>query len=278
MFKGFWLDNKQFLLLVGVGLGVFLLADWFIGDFVTKANLTEKKCDTLSKDVKILHKDLSMDSHFMEKDKFEAYQGHEKELAKALCMPPGEQLDLKSGQLSIKFDQAISDTWAGLRQQASKAGILLPATLTKDDFGVQQDDDAGRYQEHYSYLSIVERSIGLLIKAGAKEIGTPIEILDTQRLGVKDNDSSECVYQVVSIPVTLSFGSLQNVLDKTQDEAGPYLQVRLRGLDAKGATNEEDRALQGDLEFVGFRLEERQEAASSAGPGKSGGRRRRRIR
>lgn len=266
MFKGFWLENKKFLLKVGGGLLVFLIAFWGIGDSPLEILGKNKKCDVLRQEIKLLHGSLARDSHYMAEDKFVAYQEREKELAKALCLPPGEEIEGESGQLSIRFDQKITNTWDGLRQEASKAGIRLPAALNKDDFGVQQDDNRSQYQVHYSYLSIVKRAISLLVNAGVNEIGIPTLELDEEPLLVKDNDNDgdiriECIYQLVSIPVTLSFGSLQKVLDKAQDTAGtagPYLQVRLRDLDAKGSANEEERALQGDIEFVGFRLDERE--------------------
>ena len=280
MFKGFWLDNKQFLLMVGLGLGVFLLADLLlINGMVDNAQGTEKDCDKLRIKVQRLHAGLAMDSHFIAKEKFDAYESHEEELAKVLALPPEVEVEGKSGELSIKFDQAIAKRWDRLRPQASKAGIVLPAPLSRDeDFGVDQNDDAARYQEHYSYLNIVERSLGLLINAGVNDIGTPIEIGPTERLEVKDNNLIECVYQVVSIPVTLSFASLQNILDKAQDSTGPYLQVRLRGLDAKGSANEEERVLQGSIEFVGFRLAERQDPEGTTGSARPGSRRRRQRR
>jgi len=277
MFKGFWLDNKQFLLMLGLGLGVFLLVNWLlIGKMLTTAGLTDAKCDTLRTRVQGLHADLAMDSHFVAKEKFDAYQDHEKKLATALCLPATLAVEGKSGELSIKFDQAIQKTWAALRQEANKAGIILPAALTRDeDFGVDQDDGAARYQEHYSYLSMVEKSLGLLINAGVNEIGTPIEIEPPERLDVNDNESTVCVYQRVSIPVTLSFASLQNVLDKAQEPAEPHLQVMLKNLDAKGSANEEERVLQGVIDFVGFRLAEKQQDDRPAGGGRPSGRRRR---
>ena len=83
MFKGFWLDNKQFLLMVGLGLGVFLLADLLlVNGMVDNAQGTEKDCDKLRIKVQRLHAGLAMDSHFIAKEKFDAYESHEKELAK----------------------------------------------------------------------------------------------------------------------------------------------------------------------------------------------------
>lgn len=277
MLKGFWIDNKQFLLVVGGCLFVFLIADGCIGSWLGKTEKLRDKRDQLRLDVVVLHDDLARDSHHMEKAKSEAYQEHEKELAGALCLPETEQVEGESSQLPIRFDQAISNTWAGLRQEANQAGLLLPRPLTKDDFGVHQDDKLARYQEHYSYLAIVNRAMGILIKAGVKEIRSP-EILPPVLLGVKDNDTKECLYRGISIPVTLSFASLQKVFDGVQDTSGPFLQVRLRGLDAKGAPNEEERSLQGDIEFVGFRLDERRVSMGSEGgrARRSGSRRRRR--
>ena len=92
---------------------------------------------------------------------------------------------------------------------------------------------------------------------------------------MNDNESTVCVYQRVSIPVTLSFASLQNVLDKAQEPAEPHLQVMLKNLDAKGSANEEERVLQGVIDFVGFRLAEKQQDDRPAGGGRPSGRRRR---
>jgi hypothetical protein len=78
--------------------------------------------------------------------------------------------------------------------------------------------------------------------------------------------------------VTTSFESLQKVFELVQS-GEPLLQVRLRSLGARGSTNEEERALEGEIEFIGFRLEEGAAAEESAGPGRrSTGRNRRRRR
>ena len=53
-----------------------------------------------------------------------------------------------------------------------------------------------------------------------------------------------------------------------------FLQVRLRSLRAKGSANEEDRSLEGEIEFIGFRLEEGAVIADGPRTGRPGRNRR----
>ena len=115
------------------------------------------------------------------------------------------------------------------------------------------------------------------MKSGVSEIETP-EPYEPDRLPVKDNDSVQCLYRAVSIGVTTSFESLQQVFEQVQS-GEPFLQVRLRSLGAKGSRNEEERTLDGEIEFIGFRLEEGAAVEEGAGSGRrSTGRNRRRRR
>ena len=78
--------------------------------------------------------------------------------------------------------------------------------------------------------------------------------------------------------MTTSFESLQKVFEQVQS-GEPFLQVRLRSLGAKGSRNEEERTLEGEIEFIGFRLEEGTAVEEGAGSGRrSTGRNRRRRR
>ena len=276
MLKDFWEENKRFLLLVGGGLLVFLIADHYIGNYIGGTENIRKKSQKRRQDVVLLHKGLK-NGWYEEKRKVQACKDHEAGLKDKLCLPEPAALDGENSQLQIKFDKAISDTWEGVRQEANRAGIRLPAPLTARDFNVEQDDTVAQYQEHYSDLAIVERALEVLVKSGVSEIETP-EPYEPDRLPVKDNDSVKCLYRAVSIGVTTSFESLQKVFEQVQS-GEPFLQVRLRSLGAKGSTNEEERALEGEIEFIGFRLEEGAAAEESAGPGRrSTGRNRRRRR
>ncbi len=254
MFKGFWLENKEFLLLAGGGLLVFFVVNnYFIESYVGGAESIRKESQKKHQAVVLLHKGLK-NGWIEEKLKVKAFQEHELELKKKLCLADPEPLEGESSQLQIRFDKEIVDTWEAVRQEASREGIRMPATLTARDFNVDQDDGVAEYQEHYSDLSIVERALQVLVKAGVSEILTP-EPYESDRLPVKGNESFQCLYRAVSIGVTTSFESLQKVFEQVQ--AGElFLQVRLRNLRAKGSANEEDRLLEGEIEFIAFRIEE----------------------
>lgn len=274
MLKGFWEENKWFLVIVGCGAAVFLVANTLIRTFFDDAEDDRKTSQRLRQEVVLLHKGLK-NGWYEEKRKVEACKDHEVELRKKLCLPEPAELTGESSQLQIKFDKAISDTWEGVRQEANRAGISLPAPLTARDFNVEQDDTVAQYQEHYSDLAIVKRALEVLVKSGVSEIETP-EPYEPDRLPVKGNDSVRCLYRAVSIGVTTSFESLQKVFENVQS-GELFLQVRLRGLGAKGTTNQEERSLEGEIEFIGFRLEEGP-AAEEGGrdSGRSGRNRRRR--
>ena len=272
MLKGFWLENKEFLLLAGGGLLVFFVVNnYFIESYVGGAESIRKESQKKHQAVVLLHKGLKND-WIEEKLKVKAFQEHELELKKKLCLAEAEPLEGESSQLQIRFDKKISDTWEGVRQDANRAGIRLPAALTARDFNVDQDDGVAEYQEHYSDLSIVERALQVLVKAGVSEILTP-EPYESDRLPVKGNESFQCLYRAVSIGVTTSFESLQKVFEQVQ--AGElFLQVRLRNLRAKGSANEEDRSLEGEIEFIGFRIEEGAVIPDGPRAGRSGRNRR----
>lgn len=273
MFKVFWEENKKFLLLAGGGLLVFLIADHYIVDFADGVESTHKKIQMRYDDVVDKHLGLK-NGWYEESRKVEAYKEHEVELKKKLCLPDPVSLEGESSQLQIKFDKAIADTWEGVRQEANRAGISLPPELTARDFNVEQDSGIARYQEHYADLAIVERALQVLVKAGVSEIQTP-EPYESELRRVKDNDESiQCLYRAVAIGVTTSFESLQKVLAQVQ-EAEPYLQVRLKSLRPKGSANQEDRSLVGEIEFVGFRLEEGIVAETSSRKQRKRGRRNR---
>ena len=187
MLKGFWLENKQFLLLVGGGLLVFLIVDYYIESYIGGSESIRKKSQQKRQDVVLLHKGLK-NGWIEEQLKVEACQEHELKLKEKLCLAESESLEGESSQLQIRFDKKIADTWEGIRQEANRAGIRLPAALTARDFNVDQDDGVAEYQEHYSDLSIVERALQVLVKAGVSEILTP-EPYESDRLPVKGNES-----------------------------------------------------------------------------------------
>ncbi len=272
MLKGFWLENKQFLLLVGGGLLVFFVVNnYFIEPYIGGAESIRKESQKKHQAVVLLHKGLK-NGWIEEKLKVKAFQEHELELKKKLCLADPEPLEGESSQLQIRFDKKIAGTWEGVRQEAQRAGIRPPAALTARDFNVDQDDGAAEYQEHYSDLSIVERALEVLVKAGVSEILTP-EPYESDRLPVKGNESFQCLYRAVSIGVTTSFESLQKVFEQVQS-GELFLQVRLRNLRAKGSANEEDRLLEGEIEFIGFRIEEGAVIADGPRTGRSGRNRR----
>ena len=267
MLKGFWLENKRFLLLVGGGMLVFLIAYNSIVTYIGDAEKIRRTAFEKRRSVVKKHKKLK-NGWVEEKLKVKACQEHELVLKKKLCVGDAEVDEGESNQLQIRFDKKISDTWEGIRQEANRAGIRLPTELTARDFNVDQDDGVAEYQEHYSDLSIVERALQVLVKAGVSEIMTP-EPYESDRLPVKDNDSFQCLYRAVSIGVTTSFESLQKIFEQVQT-GQPFLQVRLRSLRAKGSTNEEDRFLEGEIEFIGFRIEEGAVAVDDSRAGRPG--------
>ena len=139
MLKNFWEENKRFLLLVGGGLLVFLIADHYIGNYIGGTENIRKKSQKRRQDVVLLHKGLK-NGWYEEKRKVQACKDHEAGLKDKLCLPEPAALEGESSQLQIKFDKAISDTWEGVRQEANRAGIRLPAPLTARDINVEQDD------------------------------------------------------------------------------------------------------------------------------------------
>ena len=126
MLKDFWEENKRFLLLGGGGVLVFLLAEHYIGNYIGGTENIRKKSQKRRQDVVLLHKGLK-NGWYEEKRKGQACKDHEAGLKDKLCLPEPAALDGENSQLQIKFDKAIEDTWEGVRQEANRAGIQLPA-------------------------------------------------------------------------------------------------------------------------------------------------------
>ena len=83
MFKGFWLENKEFLLLAGGGLLVFFVVNnYFIESYVGGAESIRKESQKKHQAVVLLHKGLK-NGWIEEKLKVKAFQEHELELKKS---------------------------------------------------------------------------------------------------------------------------------------------------------------------------------------------------
>ena len=86
MLKNFWEENKRFLLLVGGGLLVFLIADHYIGNYIGGTENIRKKSQKRRQDVVLLHKGLK-NGWYEEKRKVQACKDHEAGLKDKLCLP-----------------------------------------------------------------------------------------------------------------------------------------------------------------------------------------------
>ncbi len=282
-FKNLWLDNKEFLMKSGVGVVAFSLLYFFISGWDAEAHDKISKARTLQQRVVQLHRDLR-DSYWLEQGKVEAYEAHEAALRKRLCLPDAQEVgdDADLNTLQIRFQKALADAWARVRQDANRVGIALPEQIDVADFGIDEEAGIDAYRAYYSYLSVIRRVLQVLVAAEVAEFGTP-EPENPEWLEIADNDGVYCLQRPVMVSVTGTYESFQVLLESVQNlkpDAGAcdFLQVRIRQLrSSKRQSTEEQSLLDAELEFVGFTLtksgEPTKRRATSGRRGRQRGRR-----
>jgi hypothetical protein len=252
MFQSIWQENKQFLLLCGGGLVMFLCLNSCISGYVRGAESKLAASRKLESDIRLRHKEL-VNRYWDEIQKVSSFERHEAALREEVCLPPDVEIkDPKSGALLIAFNKAVDDTWKAAQDEARKRGLQLPEKLTSSDFDLHAGDGPAEFQRCYSYLAILRQALLALVSSGMTRIDRP-QPLPEDPLPVAQNDGLQCNYRAVSFTVTGPFESFVKVLQLVQ-EPKSFLQVRLNSLAPSGAG--EQGLLRGRLVFVGFRFEE----------------------
>jgi hypothetical protein len=124
MLQRIWTQNKNFILVAGAGLAVFLILNSFVGAYVVRVEGPKgllAEASKIEKDVRSLHKELNR-TYWEEKARLESYEKHEGTLRSELELPREKEVEKLDGAAPlVQFNQAIDRAW-GQRGDPREAG------------------------------------------------------------------------------------------------------------------------------------------------------------